>query len=474
MSKPTPHRVATRLFTLFLCLLLVGTVLAATPVAADGPSLETDSLSQSPSVAMLMQTDDPDDNETSDSENESDDTETNESEDSDAPTQAESVRIDAETYDEDFLDVETEASDEVYNTSGPFATFSVSEPVDTVRIDQSQADAEVIGDGHMIRVEYDDDAAGEDASLYSAELFFEDGSDHTIDLFASDTDVSVEAAEYEAYSNFIDYTVEQAEAEGYEESPEGAIDYVQDTEERAELFDSLFTEHVLMFLTLLFTAAQNFVTWVVALTIIAGIAYYFERKHGWILRLQQRVESRGEIMREVIRQDYEKRRNAAAKHSLQNVDEIGTNAARYWREVDIETVDNMVQAVCKGIVKTNRDGEIEYDDDGNVVFAHHGVDDLKEIDPLTVEQLRSETWLSPLILEGRLAPTTALSNIESALLVAEKEYNRGNEVREARRTIEELNARLSGKRQYEHAETSSNAARPEQRSGPTGHAAGGD
>ncbi|APX00191.1 hypothetical protein CHINAEXTREME_20480 (plasmid) [Halobiforma lacisalsi AJ5] len=392
----------------------------------------------------------------------------------DGPTIADSVRVTPETTDEDYLEIDTESSDEVYNTSGPFATFSLSDPVESARIEQSNADVRVMGDGTVIRVEYDDEAAGESPTLFTAELFFADDSSHSIDLYATDTDVSVEAAEYAAYADFIDYTKNQAEAEGFERTPSGAMEYLQHTEERAELFDQLFTEHVLMFISLLIAASQNFVSWVVAIGIIAGLAIFLERKHGWILRLQQMAESRAELMREAVRQDYEDRRNAAAKHPLEDVTEIGPNAARYWKELGIETVDDMVEVACKGVVKTTENGRIEYDDDGNPVFAHHGVDDLRDVDPLTQDQLREQTWLAPLVLEGRLAPTTALSNIEAALLVAEKEYNRGNEVRDARRTVEELNARLAGRRDHEERETSSNAARTDHR--PTGgpSPAGGD
>lgn len=455
------HGLVSRLATLFIALLLVGSLFGAVApaAAAEAPTDLTPSIQSNESNTTATNT-----------------TSNTTTADSNDPTQAESVRITPENYEEDYLETETRTTDEAYNTSGPFASFSLSEPVESVRVEQSKADARVLGGGTAIRIEYDNDAADSNASLYTAELFFADGSSHVIDLYATTTDVSVEAAEYAEYSGYIDYSNTQAEEAGYDSTPEGTQSYLEEKEEQAKLFDSLFTEHVLMFLSVVFAAAQNFVTWIVVIAIVAGIAIYFERKHGWILRLMQRVESRGEIIREAIRQDYEDRRNAAAKHALEDVREIGPNAARYWRELGAETVDDMIEITCKGIVKTDREGRIVYDDDGNLVFAHHGVDDLKDIDPLTLEQLRSQTWLSPLILEGRLAPTTALSNIESALLVAEKEYNRGNEVRDARRTVEELNARLTGKREYEHAETSSNAARTDRRPSGAGHAsgAGGD
>jgi hypothetical protein len=390
-------------------------------------------------------------------------------------TQADLVRVTPSNPNEDYLSIETQSSDAVYNTSGPYATFSLSEPIDAARIEQSKANARVLGDGSVLRVEYEDDAAnGGNASLYTAELFFNDGSTRTIDLYATQTAVSLDGAEYAKYSSFVDYTLEKAESNGYERTEEGARNYLEAQEERAELFDSLFTEQVIMFIAILMQAARNFITWVVAIGLIAGLAIYFERKHGWILRLQQMAESRAELMREAVRQDYEERRNTAAKHPLEDVKEIGPNAARYWRELGIETVDDMIEAACKGIVSLTEDGRIEYDDEGSVVYSHHGVDDLQDADPLTMEQLRSQTWLEPVILEGRLAPTTALSNIESALMVAEKDYNRGNEVRDARRTVSELNERLAGRRDFEDAETSSNAARTAPQTDFTGAAAGGD
>lgn len=390
-------------------------------------------------------------------------------------TQAELVRVTPANPNENYLSIETQSTDAVYNTSGPHATFSLSERVDAARIEQPKANAQVLGGGSVIRVEYEDDAGvGGNASLYSVELFFKDGSTRTLDLYATQTDVSVDGAQYAAYSDYIEYTLRQAESNGFAQTPEGAQNYLEAQEERAKLFDSLFTEQVIMFLAIVMQAARNFITWVIAIGFIAGLAIYFERKHGWILRLQQMAESRAELMREAVRQDYEERRNTAAKHPLEDVKEIGPNAARYWRELGVETVDDMIEVACKGIVALTEDGRIQYNEDDEVVYAHHGVDDLKDVDPLTMEHLRSQTWLGPLILEGRLAPTTAMSNIEAALMVAEKEYNRGNEVRDARRTVSELNERLAGRRDFEDAETSSNAARTAPQTNFTGTAAGGD
>lgn len=453
LHTDTNRSIATALrFALVFALVASAIGAAAPTVAADGPTVD-----DSPSVASI-QANNTTDNSTADN----------------TPSLGKRVRVTPVQNSEDYLSIKTRSSDEAFNTKGPFATFSLSEPVTAARISQPKAQAEVLGDGSVIRVAYADDAAGNKSSLYTVELFFKDGSSHTIDLYASETDVSVEAAKYSAYTGFIDYTLKQAEDAGYERSPSGAEKYLKNQEKRAKLFDSLFSEQIMMFLSLLLAAAQNFVSWIVAIAIIAGLAIFLERKHGWILRLQQMAESRAELMREAVRQDYEERRNSAAKHPLEDVSEIGINASRYWSELGVETIDDMVEVACKGVVKVDERGNIEYDDEGNVVFAHHGVEDLADVDPLTTEQLRSQTWLGPLILEGRLAATTALSNIEAALLVAEKDYNRGNEVRDARRTVAELNARLSGDRDYQHAETSSNASRPTTQPDIGGHAAGGD
>ncbi|WP_175607307.1 hypothetical protein [Natrinema saccharevitans] len=437
------NRGATRLATLCIALVLAGAVFGAITPAAAATGTQADNA-------------------------------TNTSSPSTTPSQADLVRITPDNPDEDYLSVQTETTDEVYNTTGPYATFTLSEPVESARVQQSKADARVLGGGRVVRIAYEDDAAGKNASLYTAELFFPDGSQRSIDLYATQTGVSVAAGDLEQYEGFIDYTLEQAGSEGYDQTPEGARSYLETKEERANLFDSLFTEHVMMFISLLFAAARNFVTWVVAVAIIAGVAFYFERKHGWILRLQQKAESRGELIREAVRQTYEERRNTAAKHPLEDVTEIGPNAARYWRETGVETVNDMVEMTCKGVVALTEDGNVKYDENGDVVYAHHGVDDLMDVDPLTLEQLRSETWLAPVIYEGRLTPTTALSNIESALMVAEKDYNRGNEVRDARRKVSELNKRLAGRRDFENRETSSNAPRHDQQTDFTGTAAGGD
>src|SRR6056297_3051105 len=120
MPTETPSRVATRLAMLCVALLLAGLVLgAAAPATAAGMQIQENST-------------------------------TNDS----TATQAELVRITPANPNEDYLSIQTQSSDAVYNTTGPHATFSLSEPVDAARIQQTNANAQVLGDGSVIRVEY--------------------------------------------------------------------------------------------------------------------------------------------------------------------------------------------------------------------------------------------------------------------------------------------------------------------------------
>ncbi|WP_162991651.1 hypothetical protein [Halostella salina] len=89
-------------------------------------------------------------------------------------------------------------------------------------------------------------------------------------------------------------------------------------------------------------------------------------------------------------------------------------------------------------IQKGENGDVLYDEEGDIVYAHHGVEDLLQVDPVTQRTLREQTWLKPILVDPRLNAATALSNIERALRVAEKEYKRGNEVRQTRMQVEEL------------------------------------
>ncbi|NHN50027.1 hypothetical protein G9464_20880 [Halostella sp. JP-L12] len=394
------------------------------------------------------------------------------------PTDASQVRITPDMPDEDYVDVQIDQPDESFNTSGGFATFSLSHPVEAARIPQEKASADVVGDGSVVRVSYADDAAPRNTtSFYELELFFPDDSQKTVDLYATDTAVSASTDINPAWKPIIDYTSSAASAAGYGDTPEDTKEWIQDTEEKAQLFENFWSNRISQYVGLKIAQVMNPLQWVEVIGIIAIISIYWSRKYGWILTLQQLSMPISKLQREAARQDYERSRKAAAQHKISDIAEIGTNAARYWRsEMGIETVDDMVEIACKGIVAKDEDGDILYDEDGNIVYAHHGVEQLMQVDPVTHRTLRDETWLRPLLVDPRLNAATALSNIERALRVAEKEYKRGNEVRKTRMRVEELIEELNRTRTGEEAAipTTSRSERPSPSGTGRGTPTGGD
>lgn len=445
----------------FLATMLVLSVLGVAAPAV-GAATDTASPATAPEWAASVQEDDGLNNTTT----------TNSS--SSGPSDASQVRLTPDIPDADYVNIKTIESDEQYNTSGNFATFSLSHPVESVRIPEPGAKATIVGDGSVVRVQYQADAAPRDSeTLFTLELFFPDDSTKTVDLYATRTDVSVNTRIDPAYESFLDYVEDNAEEAGYSTTPDGLKEYVKQKEERATLLEGLWTDQIETFIALRIAQAFSPLDWVAIIAIIAIASLFASRKHGWVLRAQQIATSKAELVREAVRQDYEKQRNAAAKHSLVDIEGIGRNDSRYWRNCGIETVDDMIQVACKGIVAIDDNGHIKQDDEGRDIFEHHGVDDLQKAEPLTEKSLREKTWLKPLIVEGRLRATTALSNIERALLTAEREYNRGNEVRETRMHVQEMLAALRGEREFAEAKTSTHGPRELERP-DTSELPGGD
>jgi len=139
-----------------------------------------------------------------------------------SPESAETVRILPVQLEADFVTIETAEQGEQYNTTGPFAFFTLSEPVETVAIQQPKAEATVLEGGRAVRVQYDSDAAAVGkSSLYELELYFADGSSRTVQLYASKTSVSTGAAELKQYRPFIMDALNDAESAGYERDAEG-------------------------------------------------------------------------------------------------------------------------------------------------------------------------------------------------------------------------------------------------------------
>lgn len=388
----------------------------------------------------------------------------------DQPSAASQVRLNPAVPDADYVGVTAVETDETYNTSGTFTAFDLSTTAQSARVSQPGADARLLGGGNVVQVQYEADAAPRDATtLYTLELFFADGSTKEVDLYATKTDVSAQTQIGEEYREVIQYLEGQTEDTRFNsESPEGLINYVQFKEERAQLLEGLWTDEIQKYIGLSIAMLFSPFHWVTGFTLVAVVALYLNRKHGHMLEKIGREVSERLLKREAIRQDYEEHRNAAAKHKIGDVEGVGRNAARYWKNVGIETVEDMVQRACRGLVAVDENGRIEQDDDGNDIFLDHGVPDLQNAKPLTEKTLREKTWLQPLILEGRLRATTALSNIEQALLTAEREYGRGNEVRQTRMQVQELLAELRGDKVNTDTETSTRGPNLQTRDRATG------
>jgi hypothetical protein len=389
------------------------------------------------------------DNETApDNSSSSNETENSTEDDPTPVSDASQVRITPDVPGEDYVSVRVAEPDEVFNTSGGFATFSLSRPVESARITQDKASVAVVGDGSVIRVSYADDAAPRNStSLYTLELYFTDGSKKTVDLYATDTAVSASTAIDPKWQGVIDYLTTEAKDAGYGTTPSDVQGWIEDTQKRAQIFENFWSRYIEEYVTLKIAQVLNPIQWVELIGLIALISVFWSRKYGWILTLQQLSMPISKLQREAARQDYEKSRKAAAQHKISDIAEIGTNAARYWRsEMGVETVDDMVEIAAKGIVAKDENGDVLKDENGDIVYAHHGIEDLMQADPVTHRTLRDQTWLRPLLVDPRLNASTALANIERALRVAEKDYKRGNEVRKTRMQVEELIEELSNAR----------------------------
>ena len=446
---PTASRAAALLIA---TLVVVNAGAAVAGAATPSPSTVPDSDAQPLSVGAIPPT----------QQNQTFNTTADNSGQSGGPSLASQVRINPDLPNENYVSAEVRRSDSAFNTTGAFTILSLSEPVEGVRIQQPKASARVLGGGQVIRVDYADDAAPRDQqSLYSLELFFTDGSKKVVELYATQTALSASTAIDPAWSKTINYIEENAESEGFDANPSGALEYVKYKEDRAQILENLWSDTAAEYVALKIAQSLNPFEWAEVIVILILISVFVGYKNGWILRMQQISDPISVLQREASRQHYEEQKRAAAKHPLSEVDGIGTNAARYWRDPKIgggvETVDDMVEIAAKGAHLVDDNGHIVMDEDGNEVYAHRGVDDLR-VDPLTEKALREKTWLRPMILEGRLNPATALANMEAALRVAEREYGRGNEVRETRQQVEELLRRLKGERDFERAESSSIAS----------------
>jgi len=295
-----------------------------------------------------------------------------------SPTAASQVRITPEKFDEPFLAVTVRESDSVFETTGPFALFTLSHEVEAARISQQPAEAQVLAGGTQVKVTYADDAAppGE-TSLYTLELFFTDGSTKEIELYARQTGVSVGASELMEYAPVLEELRQLAEQHGYGTSPEELEAYLSWVNERADLIDGFLTKSAAQLMALAIAASMNWLFWLLLLGLIALVA----------------------------------------------VPAVGSNAV-YWRDGHgVRSAGQLARMAAFGAHRQTEDG---------LVQVHNGVDDLD------TESLE-DSWLEPVLRSNRI-PTAkqALGEIKATLEHMETKHNLGHLYRDARDDVAQL------------------------------------
>lgn len=340
------------------------------------------------------------------------------------PTMASQVRVTPVQFDEPFLGVAVNQSDSVFETTGPFAVFSLSERVEGARVQQQPASAQVLAGGRQVKVKYDDDAApvGE-KSLYTLEVFFEDGSSKEIELYARKTGVSVGASELQEYAPVIEELKDVAEAHGYGTSPEELEAYLTYINERADLVEGFLTEKAAQLVGLAIAAATNWLFWLLLLGAIALLAKWIQNRYGGLLEALQNDVGRAERERRELELEYREQRQTADEVPLEDIPAVGANAI-YWQDgLKVRSAGQLARIAALGAHRKT---------DGGLEQVHDGVADLE---PGNIEN----SWLEP-VLRGNRIPTAkqALGEVKATLEYMETEYNLGHLYRDARDDVAQL------------------------------------
>lgn len=343
-----------------------------------------------------------------------------------APTTAENVRISPVRMDEKFLKVNVAKADTTFNTTGPFALFSLSEQVESARIAQQPADATVLAGGQQVKIAYSDNAAPPDSqSLYTLELYFEDGSTKTVDLYAKQTAVSVAAADLKEYAPVIDELKEFAEDHGYESNPDALLDYITWVNDRADLVDGFLSEQAARFLGGLMVLAMVPLSWVALLLVLAAFGYWLRGNFGEMLDYVQDAPERAEQERDKLVRAYENQRQTADEEPMNKIDAVGSDDILWESEFGTKSSKDLASLGANGMWRQTGNGHLEQ--------IHGGVADL------TVEDLETrDCWLENVLRDGRISVPEALGQLKNAMRRMETEYNMGHKYRRPADHAEQL------------------------------------
>lgn len=392
------------LATLAICLVLVSAVVPA--AGATTPSADAGSV-ESPTPAYALQ----EGNETATNGTAGDDA---------APTSAEQVRINPVELDLEYQSVTVAEEDSTFNTTGEFALFSFTEPVDAVRISQSKAEARVLEGGQAVRVSYEPDAAPPDEqSLYTLEVFFADGSEKDVTLYASETDQSVEAAALKEWEGTIETLKDKAEENGYNRDPEGGEEYINWVDDRAQLVDGFLTGLAAQTIGWLIAGAMNPLNVIIGLSLAALAMWRRRSKHGDLVDALSTMAGRYEQELTKLRNNREKAKRTADDANLSEVPAVGSCADYYEDAFGVKSPAQLADLVAGGEARATNDG-LEY--------VHHGVDDLN------TEDLH-DTWLEP-VLRHIPNERRVLNHLLQTVKYMETEYQLGANYRETRNELE--------------------------------------
>lgn len=331
-----------------------------------------------------------------------------------------SVRIVPVHYDAEYLSAERTSSG--INTTGPFATFELGRPATNVEISEPGARANLLSGGDVVKIEYDRSGTPGEASLYHLRLYFPDGQ-QTVTLYARQTDVTVSTSGVTEYKPLIEDLLADAEREDFERSPEGARNYIEYLQERADLFENFFSEKFVAAMLTIWTWVTNPVGLLFTLLGAALAATWLYRNHGRVLDIISSDPGKSQRRRERIELDRQEKIASAADEHLSELPEIGTMGEVYWEDAyNVATVYELAELFRNGIPVV----------EGDELYHIGGVDEL------TASNIQG-SWLEPVVRDGRLASVEiALSHGAAAIHRMMSKYGMAMEYRDTYEAVRQL------------------------------------
>lgn len=344
------------------------------------------------------------------------------------PNSSSQARITPVQFEEGWLSVDTRERDAAYNTSGPFVILSITEELEAVRISQSSAEARLLEGEQTVRVDYAKDAAPdpEQPSLYTLELFYADGSKGSVQLYATKTDVSVDAAALEEFRPLFFKMRDDASDAGYERDADGVEAFYENTKERADLLDSLFVEKAFQAAATAFSWFSNPVSIGLTVLLLAIGSYYRYSRRGYALDVISNGGSRAQRQREQLFLNYRKAQQTADEERLRELPNIGETSEIYWRDAQGASTVYQLAELARSGKMVRRDGEVRQ--------QHTGISELRAGE-------LEDSWLESVAGTGRnriASYDIALSHLKTALERMNSTYGMGHIYRETYEEVVEL------------------------------------